>query len=90
MRRGWQPLALLGVAPTVLPLCDNQLAVFSKLNRLIKTHLPPIRGTAPNKNARLQQRSCNKGESPTLGRTFALPSPYLRRFILGFRYEIRG
>ena len=28
--------------------------------------------------------------SRDLLRTFALPSPYLRRFILGFRYEIRG
>ena len=28
--------------------------------------------------------------APHLGRTFALPSPYLGRFILGFRSEIRG
>ena len=28
--------------------------------------------------------------SRDLLRTFALPSPYLRRFILGFRNEIRG
>ena len=27
---------------------------------------------------------------PTLLRTIAVPSPYLRRFILGFQHEIRG
>ena len=32
----------------------------------------------------------DKGTTPLFRPTFALPTPYLRRFILGFRYEIRG
>ncbi len=44
----------------------------------------PTKTTAPPKNRIAPQTPLH------LLRTFALPTPYLGRFILGFRYEIRG
>ena len=51
---------------------------------------------AIGRNRLIERIFASIGAIPTLAYsryhrpTFALPSPYLRRFILGFRYEIRG